>query len=77
MAKQLSGIMDRWAAAVAIQRFFDEAERRASLVDVECHARLMQRLALARAMLGPTDPLDYLEEWSAPEELCKSKYEGG
>lgn len=68
--------MDRWATAIAVQRFFDEVEERASLVGEERHARIMQRLALARAMLGPSDPLDYLEEWSAPEERYKSKYEG-
>lgn len=75
--KQLSDIMDRWANAVAVQRFFDEAEQRASLVGEDRQARIMQRLALARAMLGPSDPLDFLEEWLAPEERYKSKYEGG
>jgi hypothetical protein len=75
--KQLSDIMDRWATAVAVQRFFDEAEERASLVGEERHVRIMQRLALARAMLGPSDPLDYLEEWLAPEERYRPKYEGG
>ena len=74
--KQLSDIMDRWATAVAVQRFFDEAEQRARLVGEDRHTRIMQRLALARAMLGPSDPLDYLEEWLAPEERYKSKYEG-
>ena len=75
--KQLSDIMDRWANAVVVQRFFDEAEKRAGLVGEDRHARIMQRLVLARAMLGPSDPLDYLEEWLAPEERYKSKYESG
>ena len=72
--KQLSDIMDRWANALAVQRFFREAEERAGQVEGERRARIMQRLALAKSMLGPSDPLDYLEEWLAPEERYRSKY---
>lgn len=72
--KQLSDIMDRWAAAMSIQRFFQDAERRIEDVESQRRAQLMERLALARAMLGTMDPLDYLEGWRAPEERYKSKY---
>ncbi|MER9593941.1 hypothetical protein [Mesorhizobium sp. M0244] len=72
--KQLSDIMDRWAAAMSVERFFQDAERRMEDVESERRAQLMGRLALARAMLGTMDPLDYLEGWLAPGERYKSKY---
>lgn len=72
--KQLSDIMDRWASAMSVERFFQDAERRIEHVDSGRRAQLMERLALARAMLGTMDPLDYLESWLGPEERYKSKY---
>ncbi len=69
--KQLSDIMDRWATALAVQRFFSEAEERAGQVDGERRARLMQRLALAKSILGTSDPLDYLDGWQAPEDVFR------
>lgn len=75
--KQLSDIMDRWTVTVAIERFFSEAEKRTALLDGERRTRLMERLALAKKMIGTLDPLDFLEEWLAPEERYKSKYGEG
>jgi hypothetical protein len=72
--KQLAGIMDKWAAAMSVERFFHEAERRLESVESERRVQLRKRLVLARAMLGTLDPLDHLEEWLAPEERYKSKY---
>ncbi|ESY01399.1 hypothetical protein [Mesorhizobium sp. LNJC405B00] len=72
--KQLSDIMDRWAAAMSVERFFQDAERRIEDVESQRRVQLMERLALARTMLGTMDPLDYLEGWLAPEERYKSKY---
>ena len=43
-------------------------------VETERRDQLMEPLAMARAMLGTMDPLDYLEGWLAPEERYKSKY---
>ncbi len=72
--KQLSDIMNRWEAAMSVERFFQEAERRLEGVETERRAQLTERLALARAMLGTLDPFGYLGEWLAPEERYKSKY---
>lgn len=71
--KQLADIMDRWAATVSIHRFFEDAEAR--LQGLHDHRRefLIERLALARSMVGSTDPLDFLEEWVAPDEHYRSK----
>ncbi len=72
--KQLSEIMDRWTKALAVQRFFSEAEERVALTEGDRRDLLMQRLALAKSTYGITDPLDYLEQWLAPEERYKSTY---
>lgn len=72
--KHLSNIMDNWAAATSVERLFPEVERRMEGLETARRARLMERLVLARAMLGTLDPLNYLEEWLAPEERYKSKY---
>lgn len=73
--KQLSGIMDRWAAALSVERFFEEATRRLESVGEERRAEIQNRLTLARTTLGTLDPLDFLREWRAPEEQYKSKYD--
>ena len=73
--KQLAGIMDRWAAALSVERFFEEANRRLEGLDGESRTEIQNRLALARSMLGALDPLDFLKEWRAPEERYKSKYD--
>lgn len=57
-----------------VERFFDEAGRRLENVVAEHRAKLRERLALARAMLGALDPLDFLKEWRAPVERYTSKY---
>lgn len=71
--KQLTEIMDKWAAATSVERFFQEVEKRLENAD-EHSIHLRERLALARAMLGTLDPLDYLAEWLAPEERYQPKY---
>ncbi|WP_449256806.1 hypothetical protein [Bosea sp. (in: a-proteobacteria)] len=72
--KQLAGIMEKWAAATAVERFFLEAQSRVNEVEGERRAQLAERLALARSMVGALDPLAFLAEWLAPEERYKSKY---
>jgi hypothetical protein len=73
--KQLAGIMDRWAVAISVERFFEEADRRLERVEGESRTEIQERLALARSMLGALDPLDFLKEWRAPAERYKSKYD--
>lgn len=72
--KQLAGIMEKWAAATAVERFFSEAQARVGEVEGERRGHLTERLALARSMVGDLDPLAFLAEWLAPEERYKSKY---
>lgn len=72
--KQLGEIIKEWATAISVERFFEEAERRLASTESEYRTELQERLALAREMLGTLDPLEYLEEWLAPEERYQSKY---
>lgn len=73
--KQLADIMEKWAAATAVERFFLEAQSRIGEAEGERRAHLNERLALARSMVGALDPLAFLAEWLAPEERYKSKYD--
>ncbi|WP_026784648.1 hypothetical protein [Pleomorphomonas koreensis] len=72
--QQLSEIIEKWGKAVAIEQFFSEAEERLATVDENCRQLLLERLTLARAMMGSLDPLDFIEKWLAPEEGYRSKY---
>lgn len=72
--RQLLNIMDKWAKTLAIERFFREAEERVASAEPERAARLMDRLALAKSMLVSLDPLEYLEEWSSPQECYTSTF---
>lgn len=73
--KQLGQIIEQWTKVMAVEQFFREAENR--LVDVADDRRehLETRLALARKMIGDTDPFQFLASWVAPEERYKSPYD--
>lgn len=71
--KQLSEIMDRWASTMSVEQFFLEAEKRVEGLDGERKEKLLERLRLARSMLGTLDPLEYLEGWIAPDEIYTTR----
>jgi hypothetical protein len=64
--EQLFAIVDDWALADRIERFFDDAERRASALDSDDRVDLQDRIRQARALLGGTDALARLQQWKAP-----------
>jgi hypothetical protein len=72
--QQLAEIMDKWAKAVAVERFFTEAEMRLAQIDDERRQHLEERLSLARLMVGALDPLDFISSWIAPDERYRSRY---
>lgn len=72
--QQLAQIIETWGQAMTIERFFKDAADRLETTDDERRQRLMERLALARAMIGTVDPLDFIEGWVAPEERYRSKF---
>lgn len=73
--QQLAETIEKWGKAMTVERFFADAEERLGGVDDERRQRLTKRLARARAMMGSVDPLDFIENWKAPDERYSSKYE--
>ncbi|MBY3068282.1 hypothetical protein HFO74_33575 [Rhizobium laguerreae] len=73
--QQLAETIEKWGKAMTVERFFADAEDRLGGVDDDRRQRLTERLARARAMMGSVDPLDFIENWQAPDERYRSKYE--
>ncbi|MER9000643.1 hypothetical protein NKH58_22755 [Mesorhizobium australicum] len=59
---------------MTVERFFADAEERLKRTNDGRRQRLEERLALAKAMMGNADPLDFIESWVAPEERHRSKF---
>ncbi|MGO8594594.1 hypothetical protein ACDA55_02525 [Rhizobium ruizarguesonis] len=72
--QQLVETIESWGKAMAVERFFTDAEERLFNLDSERRRRVEERLKLARVMMGSVDPLDFIENWRAPEERYRSKY---
>lgn len=74
--KQLTQIIEQWTKAMGLEQFFREAEDRLAEVADEHRSHLEARLALARKMVGDTNPFQFLASWVAPEERYRSPYDG-
>jgi hypothetical protein len=70
----LGSVIEQWSRVMEVERFFADAERRASDLAEGERAVVLERLALARTLLGSQDPLDFLRQWRAPGELYRSPY---
>ena len=66
--EELFAIIDAWGVATQIERFFEDAERRAAILDVDEAAQVRARLQHARSLVGSTDALQRFRGWRAPEE---------
>lgn len=66
--EELLAAIQGWGAARNIEDFFVAVEERAAVLPEEERARIMDRLARGRAMIGDVDPLRRLRAWRAPEE---------
>ncbi|MGC4409955.1 MULTISPECIES: hypothetical protein [Rhizobium] len=73
--KQLAQIIEQWTKVMGVERFFREAENRLAKVSDDRRPHLETRMALARKMVGDTDPFQFLASWLAPEERYRSPYE--
>lgn len=66
--EELFRVIEKWGEATNLERFFLEAESRAtSLPDGEGRAAL-KRIQLAGGIVGKRDPLEYVLSWRTPEE---------
>lgn len=72
--EQLSEVIQKWSAAMSIESFFRDAEERLAGVETDRRETLSTRLVLARSMMGTLDPLEFLEQWLAPDERYRRQY---
>jgi hypothetical protein len=68
-------VIQKWSAAMSIESFFREAEERLAGVEADRRQALSSRLDLARSMMGTLDPLEFLEQWVAPDERYTRLYQ--
>jgi hypothetical protein len=54
--------------AKQIEGFFEDAQRRAAELDEDARDAILDRLKLARALLGDVDALRRFRAWRSPEE---------
>jgi hypothetical protein len=66
--EQLLNIIDTWAEAKRIEDFFADAERRAADLSDDEKLIILERLGLAREIIGSTDALKRFKSWKAPDE---------
>jgi GTP1/Obg family GTP-binding protein len=57
--EELLQIIKAWGEATGIDNFFQEAEKRAASLSDDQKLKVLERLRLAREMIGSVDALDY------------------
>lgn len=69
----LLALIDAWARVVRIEQFFEDAARRAAATSAEeDRSLLLDRIALARDLIGKSDALEHLRTWRSPAELLRA-----
>ena len=66
--EEILHIIEAWAKANHLEQFFRDAESRAAALGQEESSRLLERLKLARKMVGSIDALEHFLAWKAPDE---------
>jgi hypothetical protein len=70
--EQLRQIIQQWADVTAVETFLVGVEQRASHLSADDRKLVLDRLALARRLLGNQDPLTAFRSWRAPHERYRS-----
>lgn len=66
---QLLAIVDAWALANRVERFFRDASRRLADQDAQDVRQVLSSwLEAARGLLGGTDALKHFKSWKTPDE---------
>jgi len=73
--KQLEEIIEDWASALSFERFFRGIEEGAALLPEDKAVPILDRLVLARELIGTLDPMQYFLDWRAPLELYQPTYD--
>lgn len=68
-------IIANWSSAVGKHDFFDSVERAINLQDTSRKEYLLERVRLAKDLIGTIDPLDFLAKWETPDEIAKNMRE--
>jgi len=71
---ELRKIIGQWSDVIAVERFLEGIEQTTNDQSPADSPQIHQRLALARNLLGSTDPLDFFRNWKTPNERYTPKY---
>lgn len=66
--QELLSAIAAWDEARRVAAYFADVEHTVQRLDADQRERLQVRIALARELVGSSDPLDLLLRWKAPEE---------
>lgn len=66
--KELLEIIAAWAESNQIEQFFKDAERQGAELNDADKAKLLERLKLARELIGTVDAIDHFMAWKSPDE---------
>jgi hypothetical protein len=74
--QQLSDLIRAWSKANATEHFFSDLQRKAECVPEASRAAVIQRIELARSLVGERDALEAFGAWLAPDQRYESRYSG-
>lgn len=66
--EELLQIINKWAESNRIEQFFRDAEQKAANLSDSEKLKILERLKLAREMIGGIDALDHFMAWESPSE---------
>jgi hypothetical protein len=66
--EELLEIIESWAESNRIEQFFKDAERQSANLKDADKARMLERLKLARELIGNVDAIDHFLAWKSPDE---------
>ncbi|WP_138983917.1 hypothetical protein [Sphingomonas elodea] len=66
--------IQRWGRVMEMEMFFSEAKQQALGLPADAKHIVLERLRLARELIGSQNPLDYLQNWKTPTEIYRPRY---
>lgn len=66
--EELLEIIEAWAESNRIEQFFRDAERQATSLNDTDRAKVLERLKLARELIGTVNAIDHFLDWKSPDE---------
>ena len=65
---ELFHIIDMWAESNRIEQFFQDAAQRAANLSDDKKLKILERLKIARELVGSIDALEHFMKWRSPDE---------